>query len=74
MTTDLLEDYLDIEMFAAKAKRCKRTVKRWTQERGGLPYTMLGNTVMIHVPSARDWMMRRMQNLNPPKGKRAARP
>jgi hypothetical protein len=57
----LLEDFLDLEPFAAEVGRCVRTIKRWTQEPDGLPYTRLGNRVLIHVPTAREWLFKRMQ-------------
>ena len=31
-------------------------------EPNGLPYKNNGNTNIIHVPTARDWLMRRMRN------------
>ena len=58
----LLDDFLELPAFAAEVKRHPRTVRRWLDEPDGLPYTNYGNTIIIHVPTARDWLMRRMRN------------
>ena len=50
----LLEDFLDLEPFAAQVKRNPRTVRRWLRcAPDGLPYTRIGNRILIHVPTAR---------------------
>jgi hypothetical protein len=59
----LLEDFLDLEPFAAEVARTPRTIRRWLDEPNGLPYTRAGNRILIHVPSAREWLMRRMKNV-----------
>jgi len=59
----LLEDFLDLEPFAAEVKRDPRTIRRWLDEPDGLPYTRIGNRILIHVPTARDWLMSRMNNV-----------
>ena len=64
-TPRLLDGWLELETFARdEVKRHPRTVKRWTGEPEGLPYAMLGKTVMIHVPTARDWLFARMRRPN----------
>jgi hypothetical protein len=63
--TNLLADYLDLEPFAKEVKRTTRTVRRWIDEPGGLPYTRLGNRILIHVPSAREWLFGKIQNRKP---------
>jgi hypothetical protein len=70
MSLNLLDDYLDLEPFATQAGRDPRTIRRWMNEPNGLPYTKLGNRVLIHVPTARDWLQARMQNPNPLKKRR----
>ena len=60
MSTQVLEDFLDLEPFAAQIDRDPRTVRRWLNQPDGLPFTRLGNRILIHVPSARDWMLSRM--------------
>jgi hypothetical protein len=60
--SQLLEDFLDLPAFAREVQRHPRTVRRWLDQRGGLPYTRYGNTIVIHVPTAREWLMRRMRN------------
>jgi len=59
----LLEDFLDLEPFAAEVERDPRTIRRWLYQPDGLPYTRIGNRILIHVPTARDWLMSRMNNV-----------
>lgn len=65
MSPQVLEDFLDLEPFAAQVDRDPRTVRRWLNQPDGLPFTRLGNRILIHVPSAREWMLSRMQRPNP---------
>ncbi len=60
----LLADYLDIEPFAAEVDRDPRTVRRWMNEPDGLPYTRIGNRILVHVPTAREWIFGRMRRPN----------
>jgi hypothetical protein len=71
--SQLLVDFLELPAFAAEVKRHPRTVRRWLDQPDGLPYTSYGNTILIHVPTARDWLMRRMRNQKkrPPARRRA---
>jgi hypothetical protein len=59
---DILDDFMDLKGFARHVGRCERTVRRWCHERGGLPHTQLGNRVLISLPLAREWLLRRMRN------------
>jgi hypothetical protein len=63
-TTPLLEGYLDLEEFAKEVGRDPRTARRWTKEPDGLPFTRIGNRILIHVPTARDWIFGRMRKPN----------
>lgn len=56
---NLLDDFLDLEPFAAG------TVRRWMNQPDGLPYTRLGNRVLVHIPTARDWLLKRMRRPAP---------
>jgi hypothetical protein len=69
MSQKLLEDYLDVEPFAAQVERDPRTVYRWMKAPNGLPYTQIGNRTLIHIPTARDWLQSKMVNPNPLKSK-----
>ena len=60
--SELLEDFLDLDPFAAEINRHPRTVRRWLDQPNGLPYTKIGNRILIHVPTARDWIFGRMRN------------
>jgi hypothetical protein len=66
-----LEDFLDLEPFAAEVDRHSRTVRLWMNEPDGLPYTRIGNRILIHVPTAREWLMKRMKRRNPPRRRKA---
>jgi hypothetical protein len=43
-------------------------------EPDGLPYTRIGNRILIHVPTAREWLMKRMTRRNPPRRRRQVAP
>jgi hypothetical protein len=62
--TKLLDDWLELADFARDIKRHPRSVKRWTQQPDGLPYGMLGKTTIIHIPTAREWLLGRMRHPN----------
>ena len=62
---DLLNDFIHANDFAAQVKRHPRTVRRWMNQPVGLPYTPIGNQNLIHVPTARDWLLRNMRNPAP---------
>jgi hypothetical protein len=72
MSTNLFEDFLELEPFAAHVKRTTRTVRRWIDEPNGLPYTQLGNRILIHVPTARQWIMSRMENVRRERPRKAS--
>jgi hypothetical protein len=63
--SDVLHEFEDIEPFAVQVKRKPRTILRWMNEPNGLPYTKIGNRRLIHIPTARRWMMERMHFPNP---------
>jgi hypothetical protein len=58
---ELLTDFADLEPFAAQVSRDPRTVRRWMNEPDGLPYTKIGSRILIHIPTAREWMLRRIR-------------
>jgi hypothetical protein len=59
---NLLADFLDLEPFAKEVDRDPRTVRRWLDQPNGLPYSRIGNRILIHVPTAREWIFGRMRN------------
>ncbi len=63
--TDLLSEYLDLEPFAAEVNRDPRTVRRWMNQPDGLPYTKIGNRILVHLPTAKAWIFGRMRKPNP---------
>jgi hypothetical protein len=71
---NLLADYLDLEPFAKAVGRHTRTVRRWLNQPSGLPYTRIGNRILIHIPTARDWIFSRMRKPNAPRTRRTVRP
>jgi len=69
--SNLLQDFLDLDPFAAEVDRHPRTVRLWLNEPNGLPYTRIGSRILIHVPTAREWLMKRMKRPNPPRRRKA---
>jgi hypothetical protein len=67
---NLLADYLDLEPFAEEVDRDSRTVRRWLNQPDGLPYTRIGNRILIHIPTAREWLYSRMRHPNRRRGTR----
>ena len=61
---DFFADFVDLEPFAVQAKRHPRTVRRWLDEPDGLPFTRIGSRILIHIPTARAWMLNRMRRPN----------
>jgi hypothetical protein len=59
---ELLDGFADLEAFAAEVKREPRTVRRWMNEPNGLPYTKLGNRLLIHIPTARQYLLDRTRH------------
>lgn len=71
-TPKLLDDWRELGDFARdEVERHPRTVNRWTEEPDGLPYARLGNRKIIHIPTAREWLLSRMCRPNPRKPARA---
>ena len=62
MSTSFLDDYLDLEPFAAEVNRHPRTVRLWLNKPDGLPYARIGNRILIHIPTAREWLFARMHH------------
>jgi len=65
----LLGDYQELNEFARKeVKKHPKTVRRWTREPDGLPYATMGRTILIHRPTAREWLHSRIRHPNPRRG------
>ena len=62
MSSNVLEDFLELDPFAVAIKKHPRTVKRWCKTEG-LPYTLNGKAILIHIPTYREWLMGRMKNV-----------
>jgi hypothetical protein len=66
---------VDLNPFAAQVGRDPRTVRRWIDQPNGLPFTRIGNRLLIHIPTAREWLLSRVRQRNPrrrPNNERAA--
>jgi hypothetical protein len=64
-TDNLLQDFVDLDPFAAGINRTPRTVRRWIDAPDGLPYVRVGSRLMIHMPTAREWLLGRVKQRNP---------
>jgi hypothetical protein len=60
-TDNLLQDFVDLNPFAAQVGRDPRTVRRWIDQPNGLPFTRIGNRLLIHIPTAREWLLSRVR-------------
>ena len=65
MSDTILAGYVDVPQFAAEAQKHPRTVVRWMDAENGLPFVQLGSRRLIHVPTAREWLLRKMRRPNP---------
>jgi hypothetical protein len=71
MSESFFQDCLEHTQFAKKvAQRHPRTILRWMNEPNGLPFTQLGNRKIIHLPTAREWLLSRMRRPNPERRRR----
>ena len=61
----ILSEYAEVDEFANEVDRTSRTVIRWMDEPNGLPFTKLGGRRLIHLPSARAWLLARIRRPNP---------
>jgi hypothetical protein len=66
--SELLEGFADLDELAKEFKRHPRSVRRWTMEPDGLPFVKVGSQVLIHVATAREWLLARMRSPNPRRG------
>jgi hypothetical protein len=62
---NLFQDFVELEPLAAQVNRTARTVRRWIDEPNGLPYTRIGSRILIHMPTAREWLLNRVRQRNP---------
>lgn len=62
---NFLQDYCDVIEFAADIKKTPRTVDRWCTQPNGLPFAWFGHKRLIHIPSAREWLLARVRKPNP---------
>jgi hypothetical protein len=69
---NLLEGFVELSPFAAQMGRTTRTVRRWIDEPNGLPYTRLGCRILVHLPTAREWLLGRVKQRNPRRRSRNA--
>ena len=65
MSPSLLEGFLTEPELARELKRCVRTIRRWTREPDGLPYTVIGKQRLHNRESVVRWLMQRERRLNP---------
>ena len=63
--SEFLAEYVDLDQFAEEVDRDPRTVRRWMNEADGLPFVKIGNRLLIHIPTARAWLLSRIRKPNP---------
>jgi hypothetical protein len=62
---NLLEGYLELNEVAKQFNKHPRSVRRWTTvPGGGMPYVKVGNSIFVHVESAREWLLERTRRHN----------
>jgi hypothetical protein len=64
-TTDILNDYVTLKQFAGDIGKSTRTVTRWMDQNDGLPFLKFGRERLVHLPSAKRWMLGRVRQRNP---------
>jgi hypothetical protein len=69
LMSNLLAEFVDVPRFAADIGKDPRTIYRWMQ-RNNLPFAQIGGTRLIHMPSARLWLMQQMRQPNPDRRRR----
>jgi hypothetical protein len=63
-SNELLADFVEDDELAAANNRHVRTIHRWSDQPDGLPFLKLGNKRIYHLPTVREWMLRRMHRPN----------
>jgi len=61
----LLNDFISLEEAAKEIHRHPRTLQRWMKQPDGLPFTRMGKSRLLHVPTWQAWLMSRMRTPNP---------
>jgi hypothetical protein len=67
---DLLADFIETKQLAKAVGRDERTIRNWCAEPDGLPFLKLGQRRLIHVPSAREWLLKKLRRPNPDRRRR----
>jgi hypothetical protein len=65
----LLADYQLEDDFARSNNVSPRTVARYRNQPDGLPYVVWGGKVLVHIPGAREWLLKRTVSRNPRRGR-----
>jgi hypothetical protein len=74
MPSNFLEDYVGVAPFAAELKKHPRTIVRWMNAENGLPFVQLGNRKLVHLPTAREWLLNKIRRPNPARQRRRMEP
>jgi hypothetical protein len=73
MLVPIFDDYLTFKNFGKAIGRCERTVERWAEKPDGLPYLKVGRFKLVHVPTAKDWLLSHVKQRNPRRGSKTAK-
>lgn len=61
----IIDEWATEDDFAAANNLTKRSVARLRAKKNGLPFRRFGKRVMIHVPTAREWLLKGLIRPNP---------
>ena len=64
--TDILDDYAELPQVAATFGKCERTILAGIVP-DGLPFAKVGNKRLVHIPSAKEWVLAKVRRSNPPR-------
>jgi hypothetical protein len=65
LQNEIFDGFAKLEEFAKAVNRRPSTIKRWIKQPDGLPCTRVGYHRLIHIETARQWMLSRTQQNNP---------
>lgn len=71
MDYNIFDEWPTEDEFAKANGLTKRQVAQMRSKPDGLPFAKRGRQIIIHMPTARDWLMKRLHHPNPTRGRGA---